>query len=496
MDHLNKTRLVIAVLAITFAALPAGSFAAEESAADNPPISTNERIVTVPGHPPNPVKLVVTIMTPAGAGPFPLAVLNHGSDATIPAARQERYHRSFGAYYFLSRGYAVAIPMMRGFAGSEGHQMDSHCDPEALGLANAFDIDAVIDYMVKQPYVDGRHIVVAGGSFGGWNTLAYGMLNRPEVKGLINFAGGALISNCHMQGLRLDLAVEHFGKGTQRPSLWIYGDNDSMFSADVWHSMYDRYVAAGGKAELVPLGKFMRDTHNLLGYSEAMALWAPKVDAFLGRIGLPHQVPYPDFVPTQFPPPSRFAALDDVAAVPYLNAEGREVYKKFLTLPMPRVFFLAPTGWARPTAGGFDPLALGRKLCAEAGQECQVYAVDDYVAWTARTSAAAPVAANKPAPVSLPAGKHDEKRDEKRDENAGLANLDAVPYLTESGRQAYRQFLILLHGSRAFAVAPDGGYGFAAGANSSADAMAICSKLHQGCRLYVVDNAIVWSESK
>jgi len=482
-----QNRLIIALLALVFAALPAMTFAAEGGVADDPPVSTNERIVTVPGHPPVPAKLQVTIMAPDGAGPFPLVVLNHGSNGAVPAAKQERYHRSFGAYYFLSRGYAVAIPMMRGFAGSEGRQMDSHCDPEALGIANAFDIDAVIDYMATQSYVDRRHIVVAGGSFGGWNTLAYGMLNRPDVKGLINFSGGALIGDCRMQGLRLDLAVEHFGKGTRASSLWIYGENDSMFSVDVWHSMFDRYVAAGGKAELVTLGKFMRDTHNLLGYSEAMALWAPQVDAFLDKLGLPHQVSYPGFIPSAFPLPTHFAALDDVAAVPYLNAEGRNAYRKFLTMPMPRLFFIAPTGWTKQAVGGFDPLAQGRKLCADAGQQCQVYAVDDYVAWTAPVTTGSPDAPARLMAATLPAG--------KGNGNAALMNIDAVPYLTESGRQAYRQFLTL-YGRRAFAVAPDGGYGFAAGANPSADALATCSKSHQGCRLYVVNDAIVWSESK
>lgn len=369
------------VLILAFALFPTASIAAAEGAGIAPPISTNERVVIVPAHLPDAVKLQVTIMTPSGAGPFPLAVLNHMSYGTMPAAEQERYHRSFGAYYFLSRGYAVAMPMMRGFAGSEGHQISSGCNHEALGLANAFDIDAVVDYMVKQPFVDGHRIVVAGTSFGGWNTLAYGMLNRPGVKGLINFAGGALIANCRAQEVGLNIAAEHFGKNSRIPSLWLYGENDALFGVALWQSMFDKYIAAGGKGELINLGKFLRDTHNMLAFPEAVGTWAPRVDGFLHEIGLPNDVSYPGYLPSEFPPPSHFAALEDIAAVPFVNDDGRNVYRKFLAAPTPRVFLVSPTGWVQVTTGGFDPLARGKKLCMEAGQQCQPYAVDDNVTW-------------------------------------------------------------------------------------------------------------------
>ncbi len=455
--------LLILALATHGAAL---AQAAEESPEDGPPISTNERVIMVPGHAPDRVKLQVTIMTPPGNGPFPLVILNHGSNDK-PAREQERYHRSFGAYYFLARGYAVAMPMMRGYAGSEGQQIYSHCNQEQVGLFNAHDIDAVIDYMAAQPYVDGARVVVAGGSFGGWNTLAYGTLNRREVKGLISFAGGALISNCPMEALSLELALKHYAQATKLPSLWLYGGNDSKFSTPVWHAMYDSYVAAGGKAELADLGTYMPDTHNMMGNPEGLAVWAPRVDAFLGRIGLSNHVAYPGYLPSPFPPPTHAAALDDVDAVPYLNDAGRALYRKFLTLPMPRVFFVSPSGWRVSKAGGFDPLASGMRLCAEAGQQCIVYAIDDAVTWVK--------------PQSL----------QHAGQGPPLPAPEAVPYLSERGQQAYRQFL-KLHKPRAFAIAPDGGYAFAAGnADARVAALAECGKAHRDCRLFLVDDAVV-----
>ncbi|HEX8956581.1 MAG TPA: prolyl oligopeptidase family serine peptidase [Burkholderiaceae bacterium] len=455
--------LALGLPGMASAAGTAGVLAAE-SPDDFPPLSTNERVAMVPTHGPERVLLQVTIMTPPGRGPFPLAILNHGSNDR-PAQEQERYHRSFGAYYFLSRGYAVAIPMMRGYAGSQGHQIYSHCNQEEVGLANARDIDAVIGYLEAQTFVDPSRVVVAGGSFGGWNTLAYGALSgtmsRPEVKGLVNFVGGAVISNCPMEALSQDLALKHYAQATRLPSLWLYGQNDSKFATSVWHAMFDSYAAAGGKAELADLGKFAPDTHNLLGYPEGMFVWASKVDAFLGRLGLPNHIAYPDYVPSAFPAPTHAARIDDVDAVPWLDDAGRAAYRKFLELPIPRVFFIAPDGWHLTKGGGFDPLASGKRICAAAGKQCVVYAVDDAVTWSGPPLARSEEAA---APLPLP---------------------QDVPYLSERGRQAYRQFL-KLHQPRAFAIAPDGGYAMAAGGDPSAAALAECGKVHRDCRLYVV----------
>ncbi|MBV8636102.1 MAG: prolyl oligopeptidase family serine peptidase [Burkholderiaceae bacterium] len=380
-------RRLLRILLLVSAMAAAGANAVEESPDDLPPLSTNERVVMVPGSAPERPLLQVTIMTPPGKGPFPLAILNHGSDSR-PAAQQERYRRSYGAYYFLARGYAVAMPMMRGYAGSQGHQIDSHCNLELVGLANAHDIDAVIAYMEEQAFVDASRVIVAGTSFGGWNTLAYGVISRPEVKGLINFAGGARIANCPIEDSSRDPALKDYAGATKLPSLWLYGQNDSLLGTPAWHAMFDSYTNAGGKAELAELadlGKFMPDTHDLLGYPEALFAWAPRADAFLGRIGLPNQVIHPQYLPSAFPPPAHAAALDDVAAVPYLDEAGRVAYRKFLAMPFPRVFFVTPGGAHLSKAGSFDPLASGKRICAALGQQCLVYAVDDAVTWTGAT---------------------------------------------------------------------------------------------------------------
>jgi dienelactone hydrolase len=285
----------------------------------------NEQVIRIPGEEPPAVTLQVTILHPDGNGPFPLAILNHGATGVSVGHRGERYRLTNGAFYFLSRGYAVALPMMRGFAASGGEIYHFGCDLAATGNAYAKDLRAVIRYLGSDPRFDTTRIVVAGQSFGGWNTLALGALNVPNVKGLINFNGGIRSSDCKAGDTSLATAAGDFGAHTKIPSIWFYGDNDELFSVPVWRAMYDRYVGNGGRAELVDLGVVMKDSHNFLAYPEALELWTPKLDSFLARNGMPNTPVNPGYMPTPFPPATQFAAVTDTAAVPYLTDKGRDL---------------------------------------------------------------------------------------------------------------------------------------------------------------------------
>jgi hypothetical protein len=233
--------------------------------------------------------------------------------------------------------------------------------------------------------------------------------------------------------------------------------------------MYERYTAAGGQAELVDYGKFMNDSHNLLGFPEGMRIWVPKVDAFLAKVGMPNQITHPEYLPTEFPPPTNFAAIDDVDAVPYINDEGRKAYRKFLTEPMPKVFVLSTTGLSASFIGGYDPLGRAMNLCQQRAQKCRAYAVDNYVTWTRLT----------PTPPST--------------SFASVHDFSVVPFMNTSGRQGYQKYLTMRK-PKAFVIAPDGGWAATAmGDDPLKAAMESCKKAHQGCRFYAVDDHVVWS---
>lgn len=467
-----RLKQLIALLVYTLLNGPTPAYAASEDAdaIKMPPASMNEQVLDVPGDSGRPVVLQLTVLKPNGPGPFPLVVMNHGSDGNKKPRDNPRYHLSFSAYYFLSRGYAVAMPMMRGFAGSGGQFEHHGCDFISTGLNNARDIRAVIQYMSAQPYIDGQHIVVAGQSFGGFNTLALGTLGVPNVKGLINFAGGLKESDCATSGQSMAAAAAYDGEHTHIPSIWFYGSNDKVFSEPTWRTEYARYTAAGGVAQLVAYGNFMEDSHNLLGFPEGLAIWAAKVDAFLAGVGLPGQLVHPEYLPVPPPAPTHYATLEDVGAVPYLNDRSRKSYQQFLTRLPPRVFLIAGDGTTLATNGGFDPLGRGLAECRKIGRNCRPYAVDNDVVWVK--------------PVQAPPPTH----------FAALEDATAIPYLGIAAQGGYRKFLALKK-PRAFAIAPDGAWAASAGGNEPLQtALDECAKAHRGCLPYAVNDDVVWSK--
>jgi len=75
--------------------------------------------------------------------------------------------------------------------------------------------------------------------------------------------------------------------------------------------------------------------------------------------------------------------LQDVEAIPFLKAGGRDGYRAFLSKSFPRAFALSPTGawgWAEM---GDDPMARALANCNRNSKDlpCRLYAVDDGVVW-------------------------------------------------------------------------------------------------------------------
>jgi dienelactone hydrolase len=347
-----------------------------------PDAPLNEQVLSLPGDPHRPVLLQVTLFTPPGSGPFPLAVMNHGATRISSENRGERYRYTYSAYYFLSRGYAVALPMARGFAGSGGDLAVAGCRIDIVGAANAEDLRAVISALGSRPEIDPTRVIVAGQSFGGWTTMALGTMDVPGVRGLIGFSPALRESNCPTQDDAMVAGARNFGAAARVPSLWFYGDNDSVMPVATWHAVFDAYLNAGGRAKLVTIGRFLDDSHNMLGFLESLPIWTPQVDAFLTGLGLPAAEIHPEYLPIPVPPPSQFAAIDSVSAVPFVNDKGREAYRQFLTRRFPRVFALASNGMTSVANGGFDPLARALLACRNAGVTCNPYAVDADVVWS------------------------------------------------------------------------------------------------------------------
>jgi dienelactone hydrolase len=349
---------------------------------DFPSAPLSESVLFLPGDPKRRVSLEVTVMKPDGKGPFPLAVMNHGAaDPGQSPSSTARYRASFQAFYFLSRGYAVVLPMQRGFANSGGRLESYQCDVARFGLENAKDIIAVMQAVATDSDIDTERAIVAGQSFGAWNTLALGAESPSTVRGLMIFNGGVRASDCKEQDRALLTGIERFGQATKIPSLWFYAENDALFPPPLWLAMHERYTKAGGRAQLVDVGVVGENGHEFSALGTSLKLWMPAADAFLARIGLPNTEVYPQYLPGPPPPPSHYAAIDDLAALPFPDEALKAEYRKFLGNPLPRAFVIGSTN-ASMQSGGFDPLATAFRSCRAASTNCAAYAVDNDVVWT------------------------------------------------------------------------------------------------------------------
>ncbi len=270
----------------TIAGWAAGQPAA--SGSGNEPLFLNERIVWAPlGVMGGEVRLQTTLYTPDGPGPFPLAIISHGVPENKSLEAEIRFRSRFclQSEEFVKRGFAVAVPMRRGYGKSDGEKNLPTTNIAAFGLEDARDIQATIDYLSREPFIDGRRIVLVGQSGGGLASLAAGSLGNPNVKGIINFAGGLRRTSVPTWEQELAQAFGMYAKTTKAPSLWFYTANDSYFSPTMAKNAYEAYKQNGGQARLVALPAFKRDGHGLFTDFEGRAAWVGEVDRFLTQIG-------------------------------------------------------------------------------------------------------------------------------------------------------------------------------------------------------------------
>lgn len=280
---IHRFAQILSATAIFVAAASGGSAQAEPI---DPTI--NEQIIMLPvvSNGEN-LFFQTTIFRPPGKGAFPLLLMNHGKDRGHPA-KQRRDRFLAMSREFVKRGYAVAVPMRKGFAASAGTYRDFGCNMTDNGQQQADDVESALKALVQQPWVDKDRIIVAGQSYGGLATVAFGTRNFPGVRGLLNFAGGLRIdgSSCDWKS-SLVSAFSRYGARTTLPNLWFYGENDSYFDHPLAERLQQAYQTAGGASQLIAYGKFKNDAHGMVGSRDGVATWLPETERFLKSIGMP-----------------------------------------------------------------------------------------------------------------------------------------------------------------------------------------------------------------
>jgi dienelactone hydrolase len=212
-------------------------------------------------------------VVPTATGRLPLAVISHGS----PRSASDRPRMQPGQYqdvgrWFADHGFAVIIPMRRGYDHSGGDWQEGSGDcrnPNYVraGRTSAQDIEAVVAYMRGQPFVDPDHVILVGHSAGGWASLAAASGSPPGVVAAILFAPGRG-SFAPDQVCRPDIlaaAARTFGSSTHIPTLWIYAENDHYFSPTIAHDVYSAFQgASSAPSEFVGAAACAQDGHTLI----------------------------------------------------------------------------------------------------------------------------------------------------------------------------------------------------------------------------------------
>ncbi|MGE5540178.1 MAG: alpha/beta hydrolase family protein [Gemmatimonas sp.] len=232
------------------------------------------------------LRIQAYLYKPAGDGPFPAIVYNHGSREgherqSVPWVRI--------AAVYTKAGFVVLVPERRGYGTSDGLTFR-----EAVGKDvgtvfinrlrdEADDVIAAAEYLRTVPFVDSGRIGVSGHSFGGIVTV-FSASRTDAFKVAIDLAGGALTwkRSAALRNALVD-AAEH----ARAPMLLLVAANDRTTESV---TALDEAMTQRGlphEAKIYPPYTPPRQTSNPAGHelfgADGAAIWGGDVIAFARR---------------------------------------------------------------------------------------------------------------------------------------------------------------------------------------------------------------------
>lgn len=249
----------------------------------------------VEGHPvtPGPVTfpsgghtLTGYLYLPAGDGPFPCVIDNHGSQ--LPPGTADLSHPQTAAF-FGTLGCAYLFPHRAGYGDSPGTPLAEDV-PAPRGTAEHDvqmaarlrrendDVIAALDFAVARPELDRRRLVVMGSSLGGIHTLL--ALARDERwRCGLDFSGGASQWKAHptIRNMLLEAA-----RTLTAPVFLIQPEND--FNTAPTREIDALLTELGKPHEAAIFPKWGTDGAEAHRFCAAgQQIWGPHVARFLER---------------------------------------------------------------------------------------------------------------------------------------------------------------------------------------------------------------------
>ena len=243
-----------------------------------------------------PVNLEAVIFRPDGVGPFPLAMFNHGSTGrgTNSALFTETWFDGGLADFLNNRGWIVVFPQRRGRGRSDGLYDEGFSVDRRQGYTCDFDISlsgaerALDDIgaamavlrLRQRPDVAPSRVLIGGQSRDGILSIAYAGMHPDQIFGVINFVGGWMGAGCDTAS-RLNGTLVMRGARFERPTLWLYGDQDPFY--DIQHSRnnFMLFQSAGGQGTFLEFNVPRGYGHAVLSAPE---LWEGPVAEYLSSL--------------------------------------------------------------------------------------------------------------------------------------------------------------------------------------------------------------------
>jgi carboxymethylenebutenolidase len=220
------------------------------------------------------------LFRPAGAGPFPAMLVNHGSGGLGP-----RLGRVAGEVNRF--GYAAFLPVRRGYNENPGPHWRSHLTADewseawgrqmvdALSQEND-DVLAALAWLREQPGIDPTRIGIMGISFGGiMTTLAVSRVD--DFRAAVNFAGAAM--NWERNVPVREMMLEAIRR-VETPIFLIQAVND--FSLGPTYGLGAELARLGKPHEARiygPSGTTPQEGHGF--FTSGVETWSPDVRRFL-----------------------------------------------------------------------------------------------------------------------------------------------------------------------------------------------------------------------
>lgn len=240
------------------------------------------------------VSMKATLFRPPGKGPFPLAVVSHGSSESAEArALYDMPQFTAIVSLLLRRGYVVVLPQRPGHGHTGGPYLESageceNADFAAAGDAAGRSILVAINFLLRESFVRQAPVLIVGHSAGAWGSLSLASKRGDLIGRVVNFAGGLgghayAYSNRNCSPERLISVAAQIGRTTRIPTLWLYAENDTYFPPALARSMAAAYQAAGANVELHILRSIGEEGHFIAFSGAAAPVWLPLVETFLDQ---------------------------------------------------------------------------------------------------------------------------------------------------------------------------------------------------------------------